>query len=141
MSKPSLLDQADKSVSNLNYAVELQKQAAKSGFDWPNINGVIEKINEELVEVTAEINTPNNQERLLEEFGDLLFSCSNLARHLNVNPEVAIKQANQKFYHRFSQLEQLAQANNQEVSQCSLEQLDQLWEQVKHLEKSAIKSE
>jgi MazG family protein len=141
MSKSSLLDQADKSVSNLNYAVELQKQAAKTGFDWPNISGVIEKINEELIEVTAEINTPNNQERLLEEFGDLLFVCSNLARHLNVDPEVAIKQANQKFYHRFSQLEQLAHANNQEISQCSLEQLDQLWEQVKHLEKSAIKSE
>ncbi len=140
MSNSSLLDQADKSVSNLNYAVELQKQAAKIGFDWPNINGVIKKINEELVEVTAEINTPNNQERLLEEFGDLLFACSNLARHLNVDPEVAIKQANQKFYHRFSQLEQLAQANNQKISQCSLEQLDQLWEQVKHLEKSAIKS-
>ncbi|PHS69500.1 MAG: nucleotide pyrophosphohydrolase [Methylophaga sp.] len=130
--KNSLLEQADKSLPKLNYAVELQQYAASVGFDWPNIHGVIDKINEELNEVTAEINIPNNQDRLLDEIGDLLFVCTNLARHLNIDPEQALIAANQKFYQRFYALEQIIHTNKQDISQCSLEQLDNIWEQVKN---------
>lgn len=130
----SLLDQADKSLPKLNYCVELQNLAAQIGFDWTNIQGVIAKVHEELNEVIAEIDTPNNTQRLLDEVGDLLFVCSSLARHLNVDPQQAITHANQKFYTRFSQLEQLALSKSLDTSQCSLDELDALWDEVKRQE-------
>ena len=85
---PELLRLADKTQVTLNYAVNLQILAAQVGFDWPDINGVVDKIKEELDEVIAETNTPNNHERLHDEIGDLLFACTNLARHLNIDPEL-----------------------------------------------------
>ena len=131
----SLLDQANSSLPKLNYSIELQDLAAQVGFDWDNVQGVIAKVHEELDEVIAEIGTPNNQQRLLDEVGDLLFVCSSLARHLNVDPQEAITHANHKFYNRFSQLEQLAQSNGQDIKQCSANELNTLWDEVKRLEK------
>lgn len=134
--KKILLEQADKSLPKLNYAVDLQQHAASVGFDWPDINGVIDKINEELNEVTAEISKPNNQDRLVDEMGDLLFACTNLARHLNIDPEQALQAGNQKFLRRFSLLEQIVRTNNQDFSDYSLEELDSIWDQVKSHEKN-----
>ena len=134
INKP-ILAQADSSLPGLNYAVELQKLAASVGFDWPNIEGVIDKIHEEIDEVNAETNTPDNHARLLDEMGDLLFACTNLARHLNIDPELAIKAGNQKFYKRFASIEQIASRQNQDLSKLSLDELDSLWEQVKRTEK------
>lgn len=131
----SLLAQADTSLPQLNYAVELEQLAATVGFDWPNIEGVFDKIYEEISEVKAEIGIPNNQARLLDEIGDLLFACTNLARHLNIDPEEALKAGNQKFYLRFSQLEQIVKDQNQDIKQLSLDELDALWEKVKQDEK------
>ncbi|NOQ81793.1 MAG: nucleotide pyrophosphohydrolase [Methylophaga sp.] len=131
----SLLAQADTSLPQLNYAVELEQLAASVGFDWPNIDGIIHKIHEEIDEVKAEIDIPNNQARLLDEMGDLLFACTNLARHLNIDPEEALKAGNQKFYRRFSQLEQIVKEQNKEFTQLSLDELDALWEEVKKDEK------
>jgi len=134
INKP-ILAQADSSLPGLNYAVELQKLAASVGFDWPNIEGVIDKIHEEIDEVNAETNTPDNHARLLDEMGDLLFACTNLARHLNIDPEMALAAGNEKFYRRFSQLEQLAKTQEKKIEHLSLEALDLLWERVKHDEK------
>jgi len=127
----SILAQTNPLLPQLNYAVELQKVAATVGFDWPSIDGIIDKIHEEINEVKAEVNTPNNDARLLDEMGDLLFACTNLARHLNIDPELAIKTGNQKFYRRFFQLEVLANEKGLEINSLSLEQLDLLWERVK----------
>lgn len=129
-----LLSQANSSQAKLNYAVELQQLAAAVGFDWPNIEGIFAKIHEELDEVKAEAHLPNNHARILDEIGDLLFACTNLARHLNIDPEQAITAANQKFYTRFSQIEQLARLQNKDLNALSLNELDLLWEQVKQEE-------
>jgi len=135
MSDPSemkpILAKADITAPSLNFAVELQVLAAQVGFDWPNINSVVDKINEELLEVLAEIDTPDSKARLKDEMGDLLFACTNLARHLNVDPEQALQSGNQKFYDRFTKLEHLASASGRNISDHSLEQLEQLWHQVK----------
>jgi len=120
----SLLAQADTSLPQLNYAVELEQLAASVGFDWPNIDGIIHKIHEEIDEVKAEVGIPNNQARLLD-----------LARHLNIDPEKALKAGNQKFYRRFSQLEQIVKEKNQDIKQLSLDELDTLWDEVKQDEK------
>lgn len=129
--KKSLLEQADKTLPELTYSVELQRLAAEVGFDWPNIQGVISKIHEEIDEVMAEISTPDNQARLLDEMGDLLFACTNLSRHLNIDPEQALHAGNQKFYQRFSMLEDIVRKNNQDINNCSLEELEQIWNEVK----------
>ncbi len=131
----SILEHIDSSQPQLSYAVELQNSVAKVGFDWDNTEGVISKVHEELNEVIDEIGIENNQQRLLDEIGDLLFVCSSLARHLHVDPQKAITHANQKFYRRFSQLEQLAVKNKLDIKQCSLDELDGLWDEVKRLEK------
>ena len=128
----SILDKIDTSQPSLNYAVELQKLAAEVGFDWPTIEGVIAKIHEEILEVQSEISIQDNHERLHDEIGDLLFACTNLARHLNVNPEQALRSGNAKFYQRFSRLEQHILTQGLDIKNCSLNQLDQIWDSIKH---------
>ncbi len=132
--KKSILDAADTTLPTLNYAVALQKQAASIGFDWPEIHGVIEKIHEELEEVSKELTVTNNHERIEDELGDLLFACGNLARHLNIDPEVALKQGCQKFYTRFNAIEQLIDTGSRHITNYSLRELDQLWHLVKQQE-------
>ena len=129
--KKNLLAQADITAPSLNYAVELQHLAAKVGFDWPGVEGVVDKINEELLEVLAEIDTPDNEARLKDEMGDLLFACTNLARHLNIDPEQALQSGSQKFYRRFRQLEHMASSQDRGLEDYNLKQLEQLWHQVK----------
>jgi len=131
----SILEQADSSLAKLNYAIELQQLAATVGFDWPNIESIFDKIHEEIDEVKAEVAIPDNHARLLDEMGDLLFACTNLARHLNIDPEQALQAGNEKFYRRFSQLELIANAQNKNLKQLSLVELDALWKQVKSAEK------
>jgi len=130
-----LLELADSLLPKLNYAVDLQNLAASVGFDWPNIDGIIDKIHEEIDEVKAETNIPDNHARLLDEMGDLLFACTNLARHLNIDPEAALEAGNQKFYRRFTQLEKIAHINKQDLKTLTLDELDSLWEQVKRDER------
>ncbi len=132
---PSLLEQADKSSATLNYAVELTKTAAKVGFDWPTVEGVIAKIHEELNEVQHEIALGEIPERLHDEIGDLLFACTNLARHLNVDPETALQSTNTKFRRRFEFIEHQVAKQNKAMTDVSLEDLDALWDQAKLLEK------
>jgi ATP diphosphatase len=86
----------------LERAAKLQRRAARTGFDWPDASGPRAKIDEELAELEAE----TDHDRKLEELGDLLFAVVNLARHLNIEPEAALREANRKFEHRFRMIEQ-----------------------------------
>ncbi len=134
MDKSSLLNAADNQLPSLRYAVELQKTAANVGFDWPHIDGVIAKIHEELDEVAAELDDANPS-KLQEEIGDLLFAITNLARHLDVDPEQAIQQCNQKFLRRFQYIETQIFRQGKSLQTASLEELDALWEEAKLSEK------
>jgi ATP diphosphatase len=86
----------------LERAAKLQRRAARTGFDWPDSNGPRAKIDEELAELEAE----TEHQRMLEEMGDLLFAVVNLSRHLNIEPEAALREANRKFERRFREIEQ-----------------------------------
>lgn len=105
-------------------AEKLQKRAARTGFDWPDLGGVTDKIAEELAEVEA-AETPEHR---AEEVGDLLFAVVNLARHLKVDPETALRNANAKFEGRFRGMEQLA---GESFPTLSLDEKESLWQQVK----------
>ena len=129
--KALLLSHADTTLSQLNYAVALQVLAAKVGFDWPNVAAVADKIQEELAEVLAETTQPDNHERLQDEIGDLLFACTNLARHLNVDPEKAIAAGNLKFQRRFNAIEQHILKQNKTLSDFNTDELNQFWQDIK----------
>ena len=116
-------------------AVKLQKRAARVGFDWPSTDQVIAKIieeAEELVEARAHI----GQDAIEEEFGDLLFVVANLARHLKIDPEAALRSANAKFTRRFAAVEDALSERGKRPEHSSLEEMDALWDAVKLQEKS-----
>lgn len=122
-------------------AVKLQQKAAKVGFDWPTFEPVLEKLQEEIGEVRSEFEAaaaqpddPSVQQRLLEEIGDVLFVCANVARHAKVDVGAALRAANQKFERRFRMMESLA-ANDGGLAGKSLQAQDQYWEQAKHAER------
>ena len=102
----------------LERAAKLQRRAARVGFDWPDQSGPRAKINEELAELDAE----SDHARMLEELGDLLFAVVNLSRHLNIEPEAALREANAKFEHRFRMIEQAPG-----FAQMSLDEKEELW--------------
>ena len=115
-------------------AVKLQKRAAKVGFDWPDVGPVLDKITEEareLVEARDRL-TPDAVE---DEMGDLLFVLANLARHLGVNPETALRRTNAKFERRFKGMERVLQERGQRPEALSLDELDALWEAEKTRER------
>ena len=106
----------------LERAAKLQRRAARVGFDWPDVSGPRAKIDEELAELEAESEHP----RMLEELGDLLFAVVNLARHLNIEPEAALREANRKFESRFRAIEQ-----EPGFIQMSLNEKEALWVRAK----------
>lgn len=105
-----LLDDVPATMPALTRSVKLQKKAGKVGFDWENIHGVLDKIREELAEVEAEIEQADAQ-RLEDEIGDLLFAVTNLARHLQVDPEAALRGTNSRFTSRFHVVEEVIEAD------------------------------
>lgn len=109
-------------------AEKVQKKAAKVGFDWDNISGAYDKLKEEI----DELKSAESFENIEEEFGDLLFSCVNVARFLNVNPEEALKKATDKFIDRFSKVESIATSEGKQLENTTLEEMDILWEKAKH---------
>src|SRR5690349_21804883 len=137
----SVLDGVAAGLPALTRAEKLQKRAARIGFDWPEAAPVIDKVEEEIGELKAEMGEHRKPERLDEEMGDLLFACANLARHLGVEPEGALRRANQKFERRFKRMEALAAAEGgsaplgsgggQVRMPTSLEHLEALWQRVK----------
>jgi len=129
--QPSELDGVALALPALIRAEKLQKRAAKVGFDWSSVAGPMAKIGEELAEIEAELSAQPEPERLRDEMGDLLFSCVNLARHLGVDAESALRQANAKFDGRFRALETHLENRGDAVSGLSCDQLDVIWEKVK----------
>ena len=129
--KDSVLDGINQALPHLMQAHELQKKAAKVGFDWPDADGAWEKVKEEILEFDKEIKEASNEERIESEFGDVLFSLVNIARFYKVNPELAILQTNKKFIQRFSYIEERVKASGMEWSQMSLEELDGYWKEAK----------
>jgi len=111
-------------------AYRLQERAAGVGFDWPDAKGPLQKVKEELAELEAETGS-GKRERLEDEVGDLLFAIVNLARKLAIDPRAALERANDKFQRRFEAVERLAEARGLELGRASLEELDQMWDEVK----------
>jgi MazG family protein len=114
----------------LSYAHEVQKKAAKVGFDWPDVDGALAKIAEEAAEL-GEATDNADPDAVRDELGDLLFAVVNVARHLGVDPESALRAAAQKFRTRFEAVAALARARGVGLSTAGLGQLDALWEEVK----------
>ena len=132
----SLLDDVPQALPALNRAGKLQKRAAQVGFDWPDALPVVDKVREELDEV-LEAMAGGDAAAQGEEIGDLLFAVCNLARHLKVDPEQALRAANHKFERRFRHIEQALRDAQQDFAACSLEQLDALWGEAKQREKQS----
>jgi ATP diphosphatase len=128
---PSLLDDVPPTLPAVTRAEKLQKRAARGGFDWPTIGPVLDKIDEELAELRAEIEAGGAPDRLADEVGDLLFSCVNLARHLKVDPEFALRGTNAKFEHRFRFVEDSLRAEGIAWDTVALDELEARWQRAK----------
>jgi len=126
-SRPSVLDDLPKGLPALTRAIKLQKRAARVGFDWPDLDGVRAKVNEELDEL--ERAGPDERE---DEFGDLLFTLVNHARRLGLDPETALRRANAKFELRFRLMEGASEAS---LETLDLDALEALWQQAKRSER------
>ena len=111
-------------------ARKLQKKAAKLNFDWPDYHGVIGKLNEEMAELEQALNS-GSQTGIKEEIGDIMFSVVNLCRHLKVDADIALQQANSKFESRFRTMETLAASQDSDLQDLASDQLESLWDQAK----------
>jgi XTP/dITP diphosphohydrolase/ATP diphosphatase len=131
-SEASLLDGIPRSMPATLQATKLGSKAAKVGFDWPDANGLFAKLAEEIAELRAEIER-NDVERVEAEFGDLLFTAMNLARHLKVDAESALRRSNAKFRARFAAMERAA-GGSVALEALSAAELDRLWEEAKAAE-------
>ncbi|EBA11095.1 nucleoside triphosphate pyrophosphohydrolase [Roseobacter sp. CCS2] len=130
------LDGVATGLPALTRAVKLQKRAARVGFDWPDMTHVIDKIVEEAGEL-VEARDHMTQVEVEDEFGDLLFVVANLARHLDIDPEAALRGTNAKFSRRFAGVEDALEAKGKTPAQSDLAEMDALWDQVKAAEKHA----
>ena len=122
-------------LPSLLLAFRLQERAAAVGFDWPDHNGPLEKIREELAEVEEHLPGAPGEE-LIDEIGDLLFAVVNLARKTGVQPGPALDRANRKFRHRFEEVERLAGQRGIDIGSAGLAVLDELWNEVKAVQPS-----
>lgn len=123
--RTSVLDGVPRGMSALLRAEKLQKKASKVGFDWVEIHGVIDKVEEEIGELRDEI-MAGEEIKAKEELGDLFFALVNLSRHLGVNPELCLNQASNKFEKRFRYVE-----DNCNLEEATLEEMDKIWEESK----------
>ncbi len=126
----SLLDDVPLALPELMRAEKLQKRAAAVGFDWPDLDGALDKIIEEAQEV-AEAAKSKNQDAIEDEIGDLIFAVTNLARKLKIDPELALRRTNRKFTKRFRHIEAAAKTQSREVADMSLDDMEALWQAAK----------
>jgi tetrapyrrole methylase family protein/MazG family protein len=131
----SMLAGVPKEMPALAYAYEISRRAVRVGFEWKNLDGVLEKLLEEV----KEIKEAKNQAEKAQEIGDLLFTMVNYARWEGVDPEAALREANQKFFRRFTAVEELARKRSKELQKLSFKEWDDLWEEVKRGEGKAEK--
>ncbi len=128
----SALDGVTTGLPALTRALKLQKRAARVGFDWHEATEVLDKFSEETAEMAAEMNAGANDARLQDELGDLLFTCVNLGRKLEIDPETALRHGNAKFERRFRKMEELLVAETgKRPEQSNLEEMEALWPRAK----------
>lgn len=133
--KTRTLDGVARNLPALTRAVKLQKRAARVGFDWPETTQVLDKIKEEAAELVEAVDTlPHDKQ--VEEFGDLMFVMANLGRHLNIDPEEALRAANRKFTRRFEYIEDALEDRGKTPAQSDLTEMDAFWDQAKLAEKN-----
>lgn len=126
------LDGVARALPALMRAEKIQKRAARVGFDWATIGPVIDKIEEELTELRAELEAGKvEQAKVADELGDVLFAVANLARHCKVDPEVALRATNDKFEKRFRHIERRLAQSGRKPSDASLEEMESLWQEAK----------
>jgi len=131
---PSVLDDVPLALPALTRANKLAKRAARVGFDWPDAQGALDKVVEETKEVADEIRS-GDQAKIEEEIGDLLFAMTSLARKLNVDPEEALSNANQKFIRRFQHVEKRCRDENIQIEDAGLEKLEGFWTEIRKTDK------
>jgi nucleoside triphosphate diphosphatase len=124
------------SLPALSRALKLQEKAGKVGFDWDDAHAVVAKLREEIGEVEAEL-ADRSAEKLTDEVGDLLFAAVNLARHLRVDPEAALRRANAKFERRFAHIERRLAERGRKPEGADLDEMETLWLEAKGLERQA----
>jgi ATP diphosphatase len=129
-SPPSLLSSIKAGQPALTRAMDLQQKASSVGFDWNDPREVLRKIREEADEIEAELDR-GDKEELAAETGDLLFAVVNLARHVDANPEMALRGANAKFERRFGYIERALAAKGRSLESATLEEMDALWDEAK----------
>ncbi|MBT5000700.1 MAG: nucleoside triphosphate pyrophosphohydrolase [Tateyamaria sp.] len=133
-----VLDGIASNLPALSRALKLQKRAARVGFDWPNTDHVLAKISEESAEL-IEARETLNKDNMIDEMGDLLFVIANLSRHLNIDPEEALRRTNAKFVRRFNSIEYALSQMGKKPEDSSLEEMDDLWNDAKMVEKEKQK--
>ena len=148
----SLLAEVPVTLPGLTRAIKLQSKAAKVGFDWPDIAPVFAKLQEEIreFEEVAKLADPRGQAfaagvhddgtsatKIKEEFGDILFVMANIARHLEIDPETALRGANQKFTRRFAYIEQRLAEHGKTPAQSDLAEMDALWDEIRAADRDA----
>lgn len=138
--KTSVLDGVPRSLPALLEAFQISRRAAKVGFDWEEVDGIFEKISEEVAELKSALN-PLDRAAVEDELGDLLFTVVNLSRFFGLDPEVTLKRSNRKFKQRFILMEADALARNVELSKLSQEQLEELWSTAKRKVKAEVSPE
>ena len=130
--KKSVLEGVPNSLPAIVKATRIQDKARGVGFDWEKPEQVWEKVEEELHEF-KEVADQNDQEKMEEEFGDLLFSLINFSRFKDIDPEMALARTNRKFIHRFQHLEKRAKENGKNLNDMSLAEMDVYWEEAKKI--------
>ncbi|MGK0184379.1 MAG: MazG family protein [Verrucomicrobiales bacterium] len=140
--KLPLLNGVGKGLPALSRAAKLQKKVAKVGFDWPDTNGVLAKIREEIDEVQEALEcSRNDRAHQEEEIGDLLFSVANLARKLGSDPELLLAESNEKFIRRFGVVEQFLESTGKLLPEASLDEMEAAWQEAKADELRAATAE
>ena len=129
------LDTVPVALPALARALKLQKRAADVGFDWPEPGAVLDKMDEEIGEIRHELRQgPRDRDRLEDEIGDMLFALVNLARHVEVDPESALRRANAKFVRRFRHIEAVLRTRGRTLTDATLEEMEELWQEAKRQE-------
>ncbi|MCB1384466.1 MAG: nucleoside triphosphate pyrophosphohydrolase [Nitratireductor sp.] len=132
----SLLEDVPAALPGLTQAVKLQQKASRVGFDWNDPKAVLAKLREETAELEAEVQAGMPARQAMEdELGDILFVIANLARHLDIDPEAALRRTNHKFRRRFSHIERnIEPRTGKRLQDASLEEMENLWQEAKHLD-------
>src|SRR5712675_1005629 len=138
--RKSLLDGVPRGLPATMEGLQLTRKASRAGFDWDNAQGVFEKLREEFAELLR-ASDEKDAPKMEEEMGDLLFAAVNLARFLQVDPEIALKNANAKFARRFREMERCSLENGQAFTDIARAEKEKLWEAAKRVERQAAKTE